>query len=195
MNRSIGNLQQRLSLRWCILIIFLFVPACSYTPYITNTKKSATEQLLVAKALDEALKGVALDIRGTKIIVDVASLMGDEVDYIKKALTHWFLKNGALITDDEKEADLTASGLVKCAGTDGDQYSFGIPAVPVPLLAVSTPQISLLSGLNQEGRAELEIILYDSKKAVKEVTPRLIGKSYFKKFKILFISKTKENIY
>lgn len=192
---SFENLRQKLSGRWCILIILLLLPACSYTPYVTNTKRSGIEQLLVSKALDEALQGLTLDIRSAKIFVHVASLMENEDDYIKKAVTHWFLKNGALITDYEKEADLTASVLVKCAGTDGDQFYFGIPSVPVPLFIVSTPQISILSGWNQQGRAELDMIVYDSKQGLKEVTPRLIGKSYYKKFKILFISNTEENIY
>jgi hypothetical protein len=194
MDHSISNLQ-RLCLRWCIAIIFLILPACSYTPYITHTKKSGTEQLLVAKALDDALKGVTLDIRGAKIILDVASLMEDEEHYIEKALTHWFLKNGALITKDEKQADLTASVLVKCAGTDGEQFFFGLPSLPIPLTIVGTPQINILSGSKQEGHAELEIILYQSKEGLKEKTPSLVGKSYFKKYTILFIPITKENIY
>jgi hypothetical protein len=196
MKRSLKKIGKKLSGRWSILFLMIVIlPACSYTPYVTNTKKSGTEQLLVSKALDEALKGLTLNIRGAKIYVQVASLMENEDYYIDKALTHWFLKNGALIAGYEKEADLTASVLVKCAGTDGDQYFFGIPSVPVPLFITSTPQITLLSGSNQEGRTELEVILYDSKEGLKEVTPRLIGKSYFKKFKMLFYSSTKEDIY
>ncbi len=196
MNRSLKKIGQKLSGRWGILFLMIIIlPACSYTPYVTNTKKSATEQLLVSKALDEALKGLTLNIRGAKVYVQVASLMENEDYYIDKALTHWFLKNGALITGYEKEADLTASVLVKCAGTDGDQYFLGIPSVPVPLFITSTPQITLMSGSNQEGRTELEVILYDPKEGLKEVTPRLIGKSYFKKFKMFFYSSTKGDIY
>ncbi len=195
MNHSTNDLRKRPIFYWFMPIVFLILPACSSTPYITHTKKSGVEQLLVAKALDDALKGVTLDIKGAKIIIDVASLMKNEDHYIEKALSHWFLKNGALITDDEKQADLTASVLVKCAGTDGDQFFFGIPSLPVPLTTVGTPQINILSGSRQKGRAELEIILYQSNEGLKEKTAPLVGKSHFNKYTILFIAITNNDIY
>lgn len=195
MNHSTSDLQKSPCLYWFMLIIFLILPACSSTPYITHTKKSGVEQLLVAKALDDALKGVTLDIKGAKILIDVASLMKNEDHYIEKALSHWFLKNGALITDDEKQADLTASVLVKCAGTDGDQFSFGVPSLPVLLTPIGTPQINIFSGSKQKGRAELEIILYQPNEGLKEKTAPLVGKSHFNRYSILFISITKKDIY
>ncbi len=182
------------SFYWCLFGLFFILPACTYTPYLTHTKKSGVEQLLVARALDNALKNATLAVRGTKVVVDVASLMWDEDYYVEKALTHWFLKNGAQITDVRKEADWVASVLVKCAGTDDGQFYLGVPAMTVPLTPYSTPQINLLSGYIQKGRVELEIILY-RKETVKEKTPLLVGQSYFKKYTILFIPVTKEDIY
>lgn len=178
------------------LILFLFVEGCTVTPYVTYTKKSSVEQLLVSKALDHALQGVFFQTEGVRVYIDVASLTWDEDDYIRKAVLHWFLKKGALLTSYEKEADYVASVLVKCAGTGGKQMSIGLPAVPVPLVpGITTPQLNVFSALNQDGYAELEIILYDVKAGSKETTPPMIGKSYHHDYSILFISFTRKDIY
>ena len=176
-------------------IVFLILPACTVTPYITNTKKSTVEQLLVSKALDDALMRVSLDIKGVKVYIDVASLTWDEDGYIKKALTHWFLRNGALITEFHGEANYTASILVKCAGTGGNQFFLGLPSIAIPLVNVSTPQLSAMSGYRQKGYAEFEIILYGPEGGLKEKTFPLKGKSYFNEYTILFIPFSSENIY
>lgn len=178
-----------------VFVLFLILPACSYTHHFTNTTKSGVEQLLVAKALDHALHEASLSVRGATIYVDVASLMWDEEHYIDRAFTHWFLKNGALITEDATKADLIASVLVKCAGTDGNQFYFGLPSLPIPGVNVSTPVLSVVSGASQKGYAEMEILLYRPDGGLKEKTAPLIGTSYFKRYSILFIPYSAGDIY
>jgi hypothetical protein len=152
------------------------------------------EQLLVAKAVDRALCGESLNLEGARIFIDVASLTRKENGYFKKALAHQFLKKGGLVTEDKKEADLVASLLVKCAGTDGEQFFFGIPSLPIPLVNLSTPQLSIFSGSEQKGYAEIELVLFSADQGMKETATSLIGKSYFKKYTILFIPITYEDI-
>jgi hypothetical protein len=186
---------QRRHLILCMFGFFAILPACASTPHITYTKKSGVEQLLVARAVDRALGGETLTLEGAKIFVDVASLTPKVNGYFKKALVHQFLEKGALVTDDRKEADLIASLLVKSAGTDGKEFFFGIPSLPVPLTTLSTPQINLVSGTTQRGYAEIDLVLFSVHHGLKEKTAPLIGKSYFKEYMILFIPVTHEDIY
>jgi hypothetical protein len=187
-------MEKRLLL-FCMFAFFVVLPACAFTPHITYTKKSGVEQLLVARAVDRALGEETLNLGGAKIFVDVASLTSEENAYFKKALVHQFLKKGGVVTEDKKEADLVASLLVKSAGTDGKQFFFGIPSLPIPLTSLSTPQINVVSGSTQKGYAEIDLVLFSADQGMKEKTAPLIGKSYFKEYTILSIPITLEDIY
>jgi hypothetical protein len=178
-----------------LFIFLLLCTACASTRYVTHTKKSGVEQLLVSRALDRALEETTLDVKRAKIFIEVASLLPEQDPYIKKALEHWLLKNGALLIEDKKKADYIVSVLAKSVGTDGSEFSFGLPSMPVPLMNINTPQISIISGLKQKGYVEMEVFLYLPEVGLKEKTGPLIGKSYFNKYTVIFIPFTTENIY
>jgi hypothetical protein len=173
----------------------LLCTACTSTRYVTHTKKSGVEQLLVSRALDKALHEMRLNVRGVKIFIEVACLIPEQDAYIKKSFEHWLLENGAFVTEDKKKADSIASILAKSVGTDGNEIFFGLPSVPVPLANVNTPQINFISELKQRGYAEVEIFLYLPEEGLNEKTPPLIGKSYYNKYMIIFVPFTTENIY
>jgi hypothetical protein len=194
-SRSEKPVMEKELLVFCIFAFFVVLPACASTPHITYTKKSGVEQLLVARAVDRALSGESLNLKGIKIFVDVASLTPEENGYFKKVLEHQVLKKGGLVTQDKGKADLMGSLLVKCAGTDGKEFSLGIPSLPIPLTTFSTPQINFVSGRTQKGYAEIDFVLFSEDQGLKEETAPLIGKSYFKKYTILFIPVTHEDIY
>lgn len=183
------------------LTIYLFVPvflnSCipSHTRYVTQTSRSGAEQLLVSKAVDDAVNQAKLDIEDKKIFIDISSLVKDEEPYIVKALTHRFLDLGALITDDKKNADFIASALVKCAGTDGSEFGFGIPSLPIPLFNISTPEVNMLSGNIQSGDAVIEISLFSPDGVFKEKTKTLAGTAYIKRYEILFIPVARKKIH
>ena len=185
-----------LIIRALLIIGMLFtLSSCTHTYQFTYTKKSGIEQLLVTKAVDEAVQKMTIDIKGSRVFVDVACLMKDERSYIKKAFIHWFLGAGVLIADYPWDADYIVSVLVKVAGTDGDQYLLGVPAIPVPLtISVTTPALTVYSKMIQEGRVEMEVMIYSSKEGLKEKIPSLNGKSYYKKYVILFIPYTEKDI-
>jgi hypothetical protein len=178
-----------------IIGLLLTLSSCTHTYQYTYTKKSGIEQLLVTKAVDEAIQKMTVDIKGSRVFVDVACLMKDEQSYIKKAFEHWFLDAGVFIAEYPWNADYIVSVLVRVAGTDGDQIALGIPSVPVPLtISITTPALTVYSTMIQEGRVEMEVMIYSSKEGLKEKIPSLNGKSYYKKYVILFIPYTKKDI-
>jgi hypothetical protein len=178
-----------------LLVFFLILPACTSTRYVTHTKKSGVEQLLIARSFEGALKDSITDVKGARVFIEIASLLPEQDPYVKMVLEHWFLKNGALLTEERKKADTIASVLVKCAGTDGDEFNFGIPSLPVPIINIATPQINLISGSIQKGCAEMEVVLYSPESGGQEQKMSLAGRSHFKKYMIFFIPITNENIY
>jgi hypothetical protein len=178
---------------FCMGLLFT-LSSCTYTYHFTYTKKSGIEQLLITKAVDDALQGLALDTKGSTVFVEVACLMRDEKSYIRKALTHRLLENGISVTEYRWEADYIVSVLVRVAGTDGTESLFGLPSFPTPLANITTPSINVVSGIVQKGRVEMEVIVYSSKTGLKEKIPSLTGSSYFKKYIILFIPLSKKDI-
>jgi len=189
-NNACMNLLVRLFFCFGFLIT---VSSCAYTYQYTYTKKSGIKQLLVTKAVDEAIQGMAVDVRGSKVFVEVACLMKDEQSYIKSAFVHRFLDSGGSITENRPDADYVVSILVRVAGTDGDQFTLGLPSIPVPL-ALPVPSFTIFSGIVQKGRVEMEVVLYGPNGGLKEKIPSLKGESYYKKYVILFVSFTSKDI-
>jgi hypothetical protein len=178
-----------------IISILLTLSSCTHTYQYTYTKKSAIEQLLVTKAVDEAIQMMTVDMKGAKVFVDVACLMRDEQAYIRKAFTHWFLDAGVFVSEYPWDADYIVSVLVRVAGTDGDQFSLGVPFIPIPLtISLTTPALTIFSQMIQEGRVEMEVMIYSAKAEIKEKIPSLKGNSYYKKYVILFVPFTRKNI-
>jgi hypothetical protein len=188
-----GGLQQVLLL--LVLSLFLLLLSCTTTRYVTNTKRSAVEQLLVSKALEEALKNQAPRIEKAKVFLDIASLVPDENSYIKQALSQWFLRRGALLTEDKAKADYIATVSVGCFGTEQNDSTFGIPSIPVPLMGASTPEINLLGFYRHSGYAKVEIVLSHPDHGLEEAWGPLTGKSHFNRYLIFFISIPSQDIY
>jgi hypothetical protein len=178
-----------------IIGIVLTLFSCTHAYQFTYTKKSGIEQLLVTQAVDEAVQMMTVDMKGAKVFVDVACLMRDEQAYIRKAFTHWFLDAGVFISEYPWDADYIVSVLVKVAGTDGDQLFFGVPSILVPLTtSVMTPALTIFNKIIQEGRVEMEVMIYSAKVGIKEKIPSLTGNSYYKKYVIFFVPYTRKNI-
>jgi len=178
-----------------IIGILLTLASCSHTYQFTYTKKSGIEQLLITKAVDEAIQLMTVDIKGSKVFVDVACLMKDEKAYIRKAFTHWFLDAGVFVSEYPWDADYIVSVLVKVAGTDGDQLLLGVPSIPISLtIGIATPALTIFSELVQEGRVEMEVLIYTENAGIKEKIPSLKGNSYYKKYVIFFVSHTHKDI-
>ena len=178
-----------------IVGILLTLSSCTHTYQFTYTKKSGIEQLLVTKAVDEAIQMMIVDMKGSKLFVDVACLMRDEQSYIRKAFIHWFLDAGVFVSEYSWDADYIVSVLVKVAGIDGDQFLLGVPSIPVPLtISLATPALTIFNQMTQEGRVEMEVMIYSATAGIKEKIPSLRGNSYYKKYVFLFVPFTRKNI-
>lgn len=180
-----------------IFILVTCLSSCTSTRYITQTKRSVVEQLLLTKSVKKALDKIdGLEIQGSKIYVEITSLATEEETYLKKAVSLWCLEKGALVLEEKDKADYIASVLVKSLATDRFNTALGIPSLPVPLTGIFTPQIDILGRDRQKGYTEMEIILYSiSTGQFSQKTKPLIGKTHFTNYKVFFIPINRNNIF
>ena len=175
-----------------------FLSACSTTRYITQTKRSVIEQLLLTKSIDKAIAKIdSLGIPGSKVYIEIVSLAPAEENYLRKQVSLWFLQNKAVVVETKDKADYIASILVKSVGTDKiDTNYLGIPSLPVPFVGIFTPEVEILTTKHQKGYTEMQITLcYASTGEFIYKTKPLIGKTHFSTYKIFLIPIRQDDIF
>ena len=181
-----------------ILILGFFLSSCSTTRYITQTKRSVIEQLLLTKSIDKAVAKIdGFKIQGSKVYIEIVSLAPAEENYLRKAVSLWFLQNKAVVVETKDKADYIASILVKSVGTDKiDTNYLGIPSLPVPFVGIFTPEVEILASKHQKGYTEMQITLcYASTGEFIYKTKPLIGKTHFSTYKIFLIPIRQDDIF
>lgn len=180
-----------------IFILATCMSSCTTTRYITQTRRSVVEQLLLTKSVEQALAKIdGLEIEGSKIYVETTSLATEEETYLKKALSLWCVENGAVVVEEKERADYIASVLAKSLATDRFKTAFGIPSLPVPLTGVFTPEIDILGRDRQKGYTEIEITLHSASTGqFGQKTEPLIGEAHFTTYTIFFIPINRNNIF
>ncbi len=84
---------------------------------------------------------------------------------------------------------------MKVAGTDGKQVWLGVPSVTLPMaFGLATPALTIYSQMIQEGRVDMEVLIYAANAGKKEKIPSLKGNSYYKKYTIFFVPYTRKDI-
>ena len=157
-----------------ILALFL-VHACGCG---TTTKQSATEQLLVSDAIDEAVSQIDFrHLSGRDVFLDtthlrhVKSIGFVNADYIISSIRQQLTAARCSILDRKEDADIVVEPRVGALGTDGQDITFGIPqsnqisatanalgsTIPIPVL----PEISFGRSASQSGIAKLIVYAYD----------------------------------
>jgi hypothetical protein len=155
--------------RW-LAIALLSVPLCGCgTTRRTDTPRTATEQLLVSGAVDQAIESIQLDaLRGVKVYVDekYAEAMVD-LKYVLFRVRERLLQEGALLMPTEESADVIVQVAVGALGTDRYEVLVGMPEVhslgyinPDFPLPPALPEVPLLKAMNQHGVAKIRIIAF-----------------------------------
>ena len=142
--------------------------------HVTEPAESATEQLLITQAIDDAVSKMDVSLAaGTRIFVDTSYFDGTERDrtvlfpkYAMAAVRERFLRAGALLTEDRKAADVIVELRTGGQSVDHNSLFIGIPAVSLPLpvppnfYPVTTPELALFKRDRQTGVAKLAITAY-----------------------------------
>ena len=147
-----------------LAILLAMLVGCG-TTRMSDSKRTATEQLLVSQAIDGAVMRV--DVRplaGRKVFLETA-FMDDVEDgkYLESALRHQLMASGCLLAKDRDSSDVVVEARAGAVGTDRSSVLLGIPATSVTLKGneTSTPELVLAKRSEQRGVAKLSIYAYE----------------------------------
>jgi hypothetical protein len=150
--------------RLAALPMLLMLTGCG-TTRMSDSKRTATEQLLVSQAIDRAV--MRIDVRplaGRKVFLETAFL--DDVDdgkYLTSALRHQLMASGCLLAKDRDSSDVVVEARAGAVGTDRSSVLLGVPATSVTIKGneTSTPELVLAKRSEQRGVAKLSVYAYE----------------------------------
>jgi hypothetical protein len=160
------------------LALFVLAVLAAYgcgTTRITDTRRTATEQLLISDAIDNALDEIDVSpLAGKKIYcVDDSYRPTEDQRYLIATVRQKLLAGGAVLAGSKASADLIVEVRAGVVGTDSHNVMFGVPSVNVPpaLAALggagasipTIPEVPLVKKNGQKGVAKIALFAYEQK--------------------------------
>jgi len=131
------------------------------TRSVSNTPRTAIEQLLLSAAVDAALEKFVLpEIGNRKIYIDFTNLSAYDAEYIKVAVRARFAELGATLLDKPDEAEYVAEVASGGLGNEYKSFLVGIPSIPMPGSPVPLPEVPLYKKVEQTGIMKLLIFVH-----------------------------------
>jgi hypothetical protein len=159
----------------CLLAILTACLAGCGTTRFTDTRRSATEQLLISGAIDRAVDTIDCNpLAGKTVYLDTNYYRPTEdLQYLLDTVRQKLLASDCILKNKKEDADLVVQMRVGTIGTDSNQVIFGVPASQVPqelaalssspLSVPSIPEIPIVKKQAQRGVAKIGLFAYDQK--------------------------------
>ncbi len=163
--------------------------ACSSTQKITNSARTATEQLLITESVLRSLpkqREMPFPIpRGSAIKLDVTGISVDK-DVVKGIVAGWLGLHGYVVQDDN--ASYRINIVVNSLGTELATTFFGIPPVQASLIPISLPELALYKAENQTGytRFHFDIFELPSGRFLASSSP-FLADTFYNAYTVLFL--------
>ena len=154
-----------------MLLLSSCLVGCGTTRW-TDTLRTATEQLVVSHAIDQAVAELDFTILvGQKVFLDPQYLDATTPDrgYIISSVRQHVLASGCLLMEERPKADYVVEVRCGAAGTDRhDQLLLGIPQMSLPsmptaqpVIPAALPEVPLVKKTNQVSAAKLAVFAYN----------------------------------
>jgi hypothetical protein len=150
------------------LIVAAALGACS-TTRVTEPSQTATEQLVITKAIDDAVAKLKPSLPSdTKTYLDTTDLDTAPADallftkYEIGAVRDQLLRNGDRLVPDKKDAKVTVELRTGGQSIDHNTFIVGIPSfpIPIPFTSATFPEIAFYKVDRQTGVAKLAATAY-----------------------------------
>jgi hypothetical protein len=148
-------------------VLAVLVAGCG-TVKQSGTARTATEQILLTNAWDEALARVDFgDLTGVPVYLDTQYIKGTlDEGWLVSSLRQAMLAQGVLLRAKPEQAQLVLEARVGAYGTDNYNWLLGVPqtTVPVTLAGLPTgtiPEIPIIKKSHQQGIAKLALFAYE----------------------------------
>ncbi len=165
-----------LSARWsnggCGLItaalaLLLTICGCGTTK-VSGTARTATEQLLLTNAWDDALRQVDFrPLAGVPVYLDAQYLEGSlDKGWLVSSVRQALLAQGVLLRAKPEQAQWIVEARVGVYGTNNYDWLFGVQQTTIPATITgmpsgTIPEIPLAKKSNQQGVVKLALYAYD----------------------------------
>lgn len=149
-------------------LLLLAAAAGCGTTRVTDTTRTATEQLLISHSIDETVS--RLDFRvltGKKVFLDEQYLNGvTDKGYLISSLRQQMLAAGCLLQEDRKKATYVVEARAGSVGTDRNDMLIGVPQMSIPSImpgipGAMIPEIALAKKSNRRGVAKIAVFAYN----------------------------------
>jgi len=131
----------------------------------SDSKRTATEQLLISDAVERAVMQIDMrPLAGHAVFLDT-TILDDASDgkYLASALKHQLLASGCRLAASEDAAELVVEARAGAIGTDRNDLLLGMPATSVSFMGngTSIPEIAIFKRTDQRGVADINLFAYE----------------------------------
>jgi hypothetical protein len=156
---------------WPLLTAWLLLAWCAGcgTTKWTDTRRTATEQLLISDAVDRAVSQIDFRaLAGKTVYIDPKPLLEvTDKEYLVSTIRQHVLANGGLIKDKPENADYILEVRAGAVGTNHYDVLFGVPATNVPASVLTAgvpaaiPELPLVKKTQQLAVAKVYVFAYN----------------------------------
>ena len=196
---SLYRMQSIARISASLTVLALFATGC-HSIRITEPQRTATEQLLLSTAIDEAVRDIDLSsLKGRAIFFDGTFFESYDDGYAVGTIREAISKAGGRLIKDRAAADLVVEARSGGVGIDSRDSLFGLPEldIPIPFAGqVQTPEVALYKAQHADSIAKFALLSYEAKSGnFVDATGSMVGKAKFHHYKILgFINWRRTNI-
>lgn len=139
------------------------LPGCGTTNW-SDTKRTATEQLLVSDAIERAIMKVDMTpLAGRRVFLDTTALndVADK-DYLTSTVRQHVLACGGALAEKREAAEIVVEARAGAIGTDRSSFVLGIPQTNLAFAGngTSIPEIALFKRSDQRAVAKINLFAY-----------------------------------
>ena len=152
-----------------VLFVCALMVGCGTTRF-TDTSRTATEMLLISKAVDDTLANIDFHpLTGKTVYLEEKYLDGvQDRQYLISALRQHLLASGALLQEERKVATYVVEPRAGAVATDNSSLLVGIPAIvlptytgsPIPIPS-SIPEVPFAKSTDQRAYAKIAVFAYN----------------------------------
>lgn len=164
--------------------------ACSTSGRLTDTPRTANEQLILDQSLAQSVAHARINIpAGRTVAIETYGLSPDTVPdkaFVQAGITRWLGKQGLRIPGDKQEQYLLRV-MIHAFGTNSSDFFFGIPPIQASLFPISLPEMAFFKQSTQSGFTRFSIDIYERASGkYLATTPNYEGYTYAKGSTALF---------
>jgi hypothetical protein len=185
----------------------LLCSGCALTQEFSPPPRTATEQLLLTQAVEQALHNLAADLPiQAPVYVDITGLQTDRAHLnmvgkdravlhgasldlllIRDSVATGLARLGYRVDPRDTEPTYLARVVVESFGITRGVTFFGMPPVQSVLIPFSLPALTLYGVERQKGYARVHIEFFEYQSGIfMGLSPTMIGRTYYTQYTMLF---------